>query len=231
MKPIVVFILSVILVSCNAGESHKRIDNTKSISRGYAGIDVSWHQGSIDWVKASKDFPVDCFVYIKCTEGASYQDKNFKTYAKGAKKQGLHIGGYHYFRMTSSAHEQFKNYKNALDVIDGDLIPMVDVETSDKRPKKDLQDSLQVFLKLLEKEYGKMPMIYGTMRSYNTYCAPKFNSYPLYIGRYGKKAPIVNGPSHYTIWQYSETGTIRGIEKPVDLCSFHKSKSITDILL
>lgn len=196
-----------------------------------AGIDVSRHQKDINWVKTAKCIKSNGFVYVKCTEGATYTDHKYKKNASGAKKAGLHVGGYHYFRMTSSIHSQFNNFKKALDNIDADLIPMVDIETSDGYPAKQLQDSLQVFLDLLENEYGKKPMIYGTQRSYNTYCAPRFNSYPLYIGRYGKNVPVVNGPSHYTVWQYTEKGKVNGIKTTVDLCKFHPKRGIEDILL
>lgn len=195
------------------------------------GIDVARYQKNINWEKVSKNIGKDAFVYVKCTEGASHSDPKYKTNAKGAKKAGLHVGGYHFFRMTSSSQDQFNSFKKALDNIDPDLIPMVDVETGDGYSTNQIQDSLQVFLDLLEKEYGKKPMIYGTQRSYNTFCAPRFNSYPLYIGRYGKNVPVVKGPSHYTIWQYSEKGKVHGIKTTVDLCKFHPQKGIKDISL
>ena len=98
---------------------------------------------------------------------------------------------------------------------------MVDVERDDGKPRKELQDSLQVLLNLLTDAYGKEPMIYGTNRSYNERCAPEFNNYLLYIGRYGENKPVVKGLSHYTIWQYSERAQIPGIPKPVDMCRMH----------
>ena len=168
------------------------------------GIDVSHHQGNIDWELVKKAQPKLAFIYVKCTEGKSYVDPKFKDNANGAAAVGFRIGAYHYFRMTSGAHEQFQNFKAQMDAVHIELIPMVDVERDDGKPRKELQDSLKVLLDLLEKAYGKRPMIYGTNRSYNKLCAPEFNYYPLYIGRYGKKKPVITGPSHYIIWQYSE---------------------------
>lgn len=185
------------------------------------GIDVSHHQGDIDWAKVKRAQPKLAFVYVKCTEGKSYVDPKFKVNAEGASAQGYKVGAYHFFRMTSNAHDQFDNFKAQMDAVQIDLIPMVDVERDDGKPRKDLQDSLQVLLNLLEKEYGKRPMIYGTNRSYNEFCAPEFNHYPLYIGRYGKNKPAITGPSHYTIWQYSEKARIPGIPKTVDMCRMH----------
>ena len=203
----------------------------RNARQSFSGIDVSHHQGQIDWKKVKIAKPDLAFIYVKCSEGKTYKDPCFVKNVKGATSQGYKVGAYHYFRMTSSAHDQFRNFKAQMDRVTLDLIPMVDVETNDKRPRKELQDSLQVFLNLIEKAYGKKPMIYGTQRSYNSYCAPEFNDYPLYIGKYSASKPVVIGPSHYTIWQFSETGTIKGFKGGVDLCRFHPDKSLKDIVL
>ena len=200
-------------------------------AEAFDGIDVSHHNGHIDWKKVKSECPDLKFVYIKCTEGATYVDPEFKANAKGAGDQGYNVGAYHYFRMTSSAHDQFNNFKNQLDDIEFNLIPMVDVERDDDKPRKELQDSLRVLLDLLEEEYGVRPMLYGTNASYNKFCAPEFNQYLMYIGRYGTDEPIVKGSGHYTIWQYSESGMIIGIPRPVDLCRFHLNRGIDDVMM
>ena len=79
--------------------------------------------------------------------------------------------------------------------------------------------------------FGVSPMIYGTQRSYNTYCAPKYNNYHLYIGRYGKNDPQIIGKGTYTIWQYTEKANVNGIPKLVDMCRFNKKYGLKDILL
>lgn len=206
------------------------ITENKPITKDVMGIDVSHHQGKIDWNKLSDNNKIG-FVYIKATEGSSYKDPMFLTNASKAKESGLLVGAYHFFRMTSSPEEQFRNFKKQIDKIGIDLIPMVDVETADKHSRKDVQKNLQTLLDLLEKEYGKKPMIYGTNRSYNELCAPEFNSYPLYIGRYGDNCPVITGKGHYTIWQYTEKGNVDGCDKPIDLCKFHQDCNINMIIL
>lgn len=195
----------------------------------HTGIDVSNHQGRIDWKEVSKDSKNIEFVYVKASEGATWNDKYFKYNMREARRCGMKVGAYHYFRMTSSAHAQFQNFKKQLEPVDFDLIPMVDVETSDGKSVKELQDSLDVFIALVKKEYGVSPMIYGTNRSYNTYCAPKYNNLYLYIGRYGSNAPKIIGVGQYTVWQYSESGKVSGIDKPVDLCKFRDRKDFKKI--
>lgn len=197
-------------------------------AQNYHGIDVSHHQHKIEWSKVAED-DVD-FVYIKATEGATYKDPRYDENMKGAIDAGLPAGAYHFFRMTSSATAQFNNFRAALEGYDFKLVPMIDVETSDGRPARELQDSLDVFIRLLKDEYGCVPMIYGTQRSYNTYCAPKYNRYHLYIGRYGKRPPEIIGKGTYTIWQYTETGHVKGILKPVDRCVFNSRYGLKDIM-
>ena len=193
------------------------------------GIDVARYQGDIDWNKVPKDNIL--FVYVKATEGRTYTDPTFHRNMKGAKKAGFKVGAYHFFRMTSGAREQFKHFQSQVGKYKMDLIPMIDVETSDGKPEKQLQDSLDVFISLVEKTYKVKPMIYGTQRSYNTYCAPKYNNLHLYIGRYGSISPEIKDKGSYTIWQYSEKGRINGIPNLVDLCRFRKGYSIKDITL
>ncbi len=189
---------------------------------------MSHHNGIIDWEKVAST-PL-LFVYIKATEGATHVDKRYKTNIEGAKSAGYKVGSYHFFRMTSSAHDQFANFRRTVDLKEQDLIPMVDVETSDKHSAKEMRDSLNVFIGLVRKYYGVRPMIYATNRSYNELCEGHYPSYPLYIGRYGNKAPKIKGKGIYTIWQYTENGSLDGIPKPVDKAKFNPRSSIEDIL-
>lgn len=208
-------LILLLLLSCTSG------------AKSYIGIDVSHHQGRILWDEVPKE-DID-FVYIKATEGATYLDPCFHCNMKGATDAGFIVGAYHFFRMTSSASEQFENFKKTLDGYTMSLVPMIDVETSDGKSVGELQDSLNVFIKLMKEEYGCAPMIYGTQRSYNTYCAPGYNKYHLYIGRYGPNEPIIKGTGTYTIWQYTEEAIVRGIPRPVDMCKLNPKYSLQDI--
>jgi lysozyme len=201
------------------------------VPKDSVGIDVARYQGDIDWQTVSKEKIL--FVYIKAIEGKTYTDPKFHQNIKGAQKAGLKVGAYHFFRMTSGAREQFNHFYSQVSKYKLDLIPMIDVEVPPKEVKSIplVQDSLDVFIKLVTQKYGKKPMIYGTQRSYNTYCAPKYNNLHLYIGRYNTKGPEINGKGSYTIWQYSEHGKINGIPKAVVLARFRKGYGVKDIKL
>ena len=126
------------------------------------GIDVSHHLKKIDWKSVAQENIH--FVYIKATEGATYKDPMFDENMKGAMSAGLPVGAYHYFRMTSTPEDQFDNFKKAIGKYKFQLIPMIDVETSDNRTVFALRHNLDIFISLIEKEYGCKPMIYGTQR-------------------------------------------------------------------
>lgn len=216
-------VLFVLLCATLLGSSGKgKNDN------GSFGIDVSHHNGKINWSEVKRNFKLQ-FVYVKATEGATYVDASYARNIAGARKAGFLVGSYHYFRMTSSAHDQFKNFVKTIGDNKQDLLPMVDVETTDRHSRKETQDSLNVFIRLVKAHFGRAPMIYATNRSYNEICAPDYNNYHLYIGRYGKNPPRIVGKGQYSIWQYSEKGRLKGIPKPVDLAKFNPRYSIKDI--
>ena len=58
------------------------------------GIDVSHHQGVIDWEKLSKaqigKDPIS-FVFIKATEGQDFLDENFNDNFYKARENGLYV--------------------------------------------------------------------------------------------------------------------------------------------
>ncbi|MDE6577279.1 MAG: glycosyl hydrolase family 25 [Muribaculaceae bacterium] len=194
------------------------------------GIDVSHHNGKIDWQEVKKNHKL-LFVYVKATEGATYVDPQYSANIAGVSKAGFTVGSYHFFRMTSSAHSQFENFKRTVDIKKQKCIPMVDVEKSDNHSQKELQDSLNVFISLVKQYFGKDPMIYATNRSYNELLGKDYNKYHLYIGRYGDRAPVIPGKGTYTIWQFTEEGKLKGIPKLVDKARFNNKYSIKNILL
>ena len=209
---------------------------TFSDAQEYCGIDVSHHQGAIDWKKVSKNKNIQ-FVYIKATEGSTHTDSKFKENIEGALKNGLNVGVYHYFSTKSSPEKQFRHFYSTVSKYKFNLVPMLDIEItlSSSYNKRIALKNIRKFMQLVKDKYGIYPMIYGTQKSYNTVCSPHLNNHLLYIGRYGKNKPQIITTSGlksiYTIWQFSESGKISGIEKPVDLCKFNSNNSLSDITI
>ncbi|MBQ3731337.1 MAG: glycosyl hydrolase family 25 [Muribaculaceae bacterium] len=196
----------------------------------YDGIDISSHQGFIDWAKVSSDKDIR-FVYIKATEGSTYHSPHYVHNMTQAKRHGLLVGSYHYLTASSPIDEQFDNFSQLALKDLQDLIPMLDVEVRGDWSRTQLIDSVEKFCALTERHYGVQPMIYSTMGFYNKNLAPRFNKYHLYIGRYSNSEPEINWEGEYTIWQYSETGIIPGIDAYVDLCRYRKDGWLDEIML
>lgn len=226
-------VLAMTLCSCRDSGTTSTAHRTvapRNAEAKYDGIDISSHQGYIDWAKVSSDKDIR-FVYIKATEGATYRSPHYAHNVTQARRHGLLVGSYHYLTSSSTIDEQFENFsKFALPSVQ-DLLPMLDVEVRGNWSRSQLIDSVDKFCELVENLYGVQPMIYSTMGFYNKNLAPHFNKYRLYIGRYSNAEPEINWEGQYTIWQYSETGIIPGIDAYVDLCRYHDGGWLEEILL
>ena len=212
-RSINIFFLSAICVIASATTaSHKSSKNTK---RQYDGIDVSHHQGKIDWKEVAKDKQIK-FVYIKA-----------------ARRQGLRCGSYHYLSCLTPIRSQFRNFQKTMKGHKQDLIPMIDVEHEGVRrwSKKQVQDSVALFAKLIERKYSKKPLIYSHVSFYNSHLNPRFNKYFLFLGRYSSVRPSIKGVGRHNIWQFSDRGKVRGIRGYVDLNRFMSGTSLADIRL
>lgn len=223
-------ILSAFCVIASAATiSHK---SHKNIKRQYDGIDVSHHQGKIDWKEVAKDKQIK-FVYIKATQGTSIKDKNYEQNIKGARRQGLRCGSYHYLSCLTSVRSQFRNFQKAMRGHKQDLIPMIDIEHEGVKrwSKKQVQDSVALFAKLIERKYGKKPLIYSHVNFYNSHLTPRYNKYFLVLSRYSSERPSIKGVGRHNIWQFTDRGRVRGIHGNVDLDRFMSGTSLSSIRL
>ena len=185
---------------------------------GYHGIDVSWHQGQIDWNQVAKNRQVG-FVYLKATEGKGNVDKRYRENIRAVRSVGIPVGSYHFFIGRKTAEEQYANFRSVVKRSQQDLLPVVDVEESGNRhiSRQVLQQRLSRFMELVKRDYGRYPVLYSQYSFYNKMLAPEFNKYYLFIARYSKQKPTIKGGGKYNIWQYSERGQIDGISERVDL--------------
>ncbi|MBQ7691521.1 MAG: glycoside hydrolase family 25 protein [Muribaculaceae bacterium] len=226
----------VVVLSVVAGCSGSATTDTRThiaprdSTAPYDGIDISSHQGNIDWDKVASD-PYIRFVYIKATEGATYQSEHYSRNVRGAHRHGILVGSYHYVTSTSPIDAQAQNFTSQATKQTQDLIPMIDVEDRGAWSRSQLIDSVAKLASLLERHYGRKPMIYSTIDFYNKNLAPHFNKYPLYIGRYSSQAPAINWEGRYTVWQFTENGIIPGIDAYVDLCHYRPNGWLDEIVL
>ncbi len=190
------------------------------------GVDISHHNGKIDWAKL-KAAGIE-FVFIKASEGGTYQDPTFRRNWNAAKQAGILRGAYHFFRPGISVKAQVDNFVAAVKNLEpGDLPPVLDAENpvlwEGLSPKASTNLCL-AWMEAVEKQLGLKPIVYaGFYFIRDTLGADaRLAPYPLWLAQYRKNAPNVPKPySTWTFWQFTETGKIDGITGNVDLNYFN----------
>jgi lysozyme len=182
------------------------------------GIDVSVHQGDIDWSEVSRNAekPIS-FVYIKASEGATLKDRRYKYNLSAAREHGILVGSYHYFKANRTAESQWANFSALADKDTQDLTPLIDVEEMNGASKEVFLERLSRFVSLVENHYGKKPIIYSQNHFFNSHLAEKYENYPVMIARYHVEQPTIEKNSGWTIWQFTEKGSVAGINGFVDV--------------
>jgi lysozyme len=181
------------------------------------GLDVSHHQGEIDWAAVPRDrFQ---FVYIKASEGGDFRDVKFSENWDEAKTNKFQTGAYHFFTLCRPGIDQAKNFAEATEGRRKGLPPAIDLEfvgNCSKRPaRKEFSAELNAFIKTLAKYDTQKPVFYTTENFYREYLQGSgFDEYPLWI-RSVFSAPAME--TEWAYWQYADNVRIPGINGPVDL--------------
>jgi len=196
------------------------------IPKGYTvhGIDISYHQGTIDWQRVSQmckdNIQID-FVFIKATEGITRQDEKFDTNWKQTAQNGILRGAYHFYYPSRDAAKQADNFIKKVKLVKGDLPPVIDIETSNGKSKKKIVAGVKIFLNKLEKKYKVKPIIYTNIHFYTTYLKGSFDKYPLWIAGYFDHDRFHSEfKTPWFFWQHSEKGKVDGIDGYVDFNVF-----------
>lgn len=190
------------------------------------GIDVSVHQGAIDWQQvrdAGVEFAIIRVGYRTYGGGEIKLDEGFVDNISGATAAGLKVGVY-FFSQAVTVDEAVAEADAVLDAIapyditypvvyDWELI-YDDTARTDDIPVDVLTDSCIAFCERV-KSAGYTPMIYqnkGT--TLFKLDLPRLQDYDFWLAEYGSEPTYYYD---YQMWQYSCTGRIPGIAGEVDL--------------
>lgn len=173
------------------------------------GIDISHHQIRINWKHVdNKKYK---FVIMKATEGKDFLDTDFFYNWTNAQLNGLKVGAYHFFTMTSSGKDQAKYYISKVPNIDNSIPPVIDIEISSKYLRSEVNKELKDMIDILENYYKKRVILYVTYKTYNSFVKGEFSENPIWISD-KKFYPKLPDGKEWSIWQYSSRGRIAGIE-------------------
>jgi lysozyme len=185
------------------------------------GLDVSHHQGPIDWHQVATTDEYS-FVWIKATEGGDWTDPRFEENWRRARAVGLATGGYHYFTLCRPAKDQAEHFLAVLPPwLPGDLPPVVDLEHQGNckqgRPSSEqIQAEIEDFLQHVEQGAGVAPVIYTTREFYNAHLQGRLEDRPLWL-RDVFVRPQGLGERPWDFWQFRSRGRVPGIDGFVDL--------------
>lgn len=184
------------------------------------GIDVSHHNGDIDFSKVAEKESDVSFVYLKATEGTDFIDPAFIKNSRQAIAANIPTGAYHFFRYDTDGELQALNFINALRGRDFALPPAIDVEdwgNPDGHTTALIVERLRTLIGSLLK-FGYMPIIYTNLDGYHRLIKGNFDDVPLWISSFSYP-PLDTDPDNlcWDIWQYSHRGDVRGIASATDL--------------
>jgi lysozyme len=193
------------------------------------GVDVSHHQKRIEWDSVVVKDPVD-FAFVKATEGHDFIDSLFCHNWDDLKRLGIRRGAYHFFRAYGCGDEQALHFLSQVDMLPGDLAPVLDIELTDGiAPEIMVQEAL-IWLEIVEAQLGIKPIIYSNQHFYERYLAGHFDQFPLWIARYSEEKPFLATGKNWDFWQFSNQGCVEGISKKVDLNVFPGTPDMLDKL-
>lgn len=189
------------------------------------GIDVSQHNGEIDWEAVAADgieFAMIRVGYRGYTEGEIYMDERFAENYAGAREAGLKVGVY-FFSQAVNAEEAREEAEFTLDALKGlklDLPVAFDWETigeenarADDIDRDTLTACTLEFCRKVSKKFDAM--IYtNAYQGYYLLNLGELADYPIWFAGYAQ-TPIFY--YRFDIWQYTNEGAVAGIEGNVDV--------------
>lgn len=183
------------------------------------GIDVSKHNGNIDWKSVKASCKVDfCIIRAGYGKSISQKDAKFEQNYAGCKAQGIPCGAYwySYAKTVAEARQEAEVCVSILAGKQFEFPIFFDQEERDilATGKANCSAMVRAFCEVLEKA-GYWVGLYTSRSFLATNIEDDIKSrYALWIAEWGSK---LNYSGSVGIWQYSEKGHVDGISGNVDL--------------
>ncbi|WP_163509369.1 lysozyme [Fodinicola acaciae] len=196
-----------------------------AITATVAGMDVSSHQGNVDWQTAWNNG--GRFAYVKATESTGYTNPYFAQQYNGSYDVGMIRGAYHFALPNESGGAAQADYFVAHGggwSGDGKTLPgALDIEWNPYPASGNSCYNLSAgqmvsWIKAFSDEYhaktSRWPVIY-TATSWWSACTGNTGDFsstnPLWVANYnGSPGTLPYNWGVWTIWQYADSGTFPG---------------------
>ncbi len=193
----------------------------------HKGIDVSKFQETIDWSKVKEAGVEYAFLRLGIrgyTTGEIVLDETFEYNVEQALGEEIDVGVYFFSQAVTEEEaleeadfviENLADYPVRYPVV----IDIEDVESDNARTKDLTAEERTRFVIAFcnrIKEAGYTPMIYGNLKTFLLMLdIEQLEEYEKWFAFYSKEEFYY--PYDFSVWQYSDSGKIDGIEKKVDL--------------
>ena len=186
------------------------------------GIDVSYHQGTIDWEKVKNSGQVD-FAIIRCGIGmdqTNQDDTQWENNTSECERLGIPYGTFLY-SYADTVEKARSEAQHVIRLVQGKNLTypiyydMEDNSVMNKIDSKTAGEIAQTFLNTLEANGYKNVAVYSSKSLFETkLTADIFNRYPRWVAHYNDTCGYQGS---YHMWQYTNKGHIDGITGNVDL--------------
>ncbi len=196
---------------------------------GIPGIDVSAHQGEIDWDQVAASGVEFAFIRIgyrtySASEGGGviladpYAQANYR----GAKAAGLKVGVY-FFSQAISSIEAMEEAQWAMEAIEGwelDLPVVYDWELPSDTARTahvtsgQLTAYTRIFNRVLQNNGYRVMLYFNRHHAAERLDMHRLTDVACWFAMYAEE---MSYPYDFAIWQYSQTGRVPGIQGNVDL--------------
>ena len=185
------------------------------ISSALRGIDVSYHDGEIDFAKVK---PQVDFVIMRAGYGIKDEDSKevkFNTYYEDAKKNNIPVGTYWYcYALTpESALQEAKVFLKKVKGKKFEFPVYYDVEEPSvlETGSENLKNIINTFCGELEKN-NYYCGVYASLNVFlNKFPAEIYQKYAVWVAYWSQNRPQINGTS-WGIWQYTSDGSMDGVQ-------------------
>jgi GH25 family lysozyme M1 (1,4-beta-N-acetylmuramidase) len=205
------------------------------------GIDVSDHQGAIDWLAVAG--AGKRFAYVRASAGTLTADTAYAVNRSAGLAAGLAIGSYHFGNPDAAPNDASSEagwFLQHATIAPGDLVPVLDLEVSNGLDQASLTAWAQAWLTQVTMATGVQPVIYTNASFWSSSMADTdwfaANGYRLWVASWTTAAeptvPAANwGGQGWTFWQHASTGVVPGISGEVDLDRFTVPALPTSLLV
>lgn len=220
----------------NSGGAPSPVGQMSTVAQ-LPGIDLSNHQGAVDWPQPNS--LVD-FVYTEATEATSFENPDFTGQYNGSHDAGLIRGAYHFAVPSNSTGtaqaDYFLAHGGAWRAHERTLPGALDIEYNPYGAEcygltpQQMVTWIDDFVSEYALKTHAYPVIYSTAGWWNQ-CTGGSGAFasldPLWIAHYSTSSAgtLPRGWSTYTFWQYADSGQLPG-----DQDRFNGAVSRLDVL-